>query len=105
MGVLLCYNKLVIILNIYRISLLVVSLFCLTLIIVVIIMHQKLNNDTILLSTENNNDRNNALTMMLETDVDSNEYEVATSNEWPEEGYIFNAEMSACETGWYTFLG
>ena len=43
--------------------------------------------------------RNNALTMMLETDVDSNEYEVATSNEWPQEGYIFNAEMSACERG------
>ncbi len=43
--------------------------------------------------------RNNALTMMLETDVDSNEYEVATSNEWPQDGYIFNAEMSACERG------
>ena len=62
-------------------------------------MHQKLNNDTILLSAENNSDRNNALTMMLETDVDSNEYEVATSNEWPQEGYIFNASMSACEKG------
>ena len=46
-----------------------------------------------------NNKKNNALTMMLETDVDSNEYEVATSNEWPTEGYIFNAEMSACERG------
>ena len=43
--------------------------------------------------------RNNALTMMLETDVDSNEYEVAMSNEWPTERYIFNAEMSACERG------
>ena len=42
---------------------------------------------------------NNALTMMLETDVDSNQYEVATSNEWPTEGYIFNTEMSACERG------
>ena len=42
---------------------------------------------------------NNALTMMLETDVDSNQYEVSTSNEWPTEGYIFNTEMSACERG------
>ncbi len=42
---------------------------------------------------------NNALTMMLETDVDSNQYEVATSNKWPTEGYIFNTEMSACERG------
>ena len=45
------------------------------------------------------NNKNNALAMMLETDVNSNEYEVATSNEWPTEGYIFNAEMSACERG------
>ncbi len=43
--------------------------------------------------------KNNALTMMLETDIDSNKYEVATSNEWPTSGYIFNAEMSACERG------
>ena len=58
------------------------------------------DDNVILLSNENNTKgKNNALTMMLETDVDSNEYEVATSNEWPQEGYIFNAEMSACERG------
>ncbi len=45
------------------------------------------------------NKNSDALTMMLETDVDSNEYEVATSNDWPQEGYIFNSEMSACERG------
>ncbi len=61
-----------------------------------------LNKDDSEILTSNNpvtNNKNNALTMMLETDVDSNEYEVATSNEWPTEGYIFNAEMSACERG------
>ena len=42
---------------------------------------------------------NNALTMMLETDMDSNEYIVATSNEWPTEGYKFNEELSYCELG------
>ena len=58
------------------------------------------NNNEILASNDHVvNNKNNALTMMLETDVDSNEYEVATSNEWPTEGYIFNAEMSACERG------
>ncbi len=41
----------------------------------------------------------NLLTMMLETDIDSNEYKAATSNDWPESGYIFNAEMSGCERG------
>ena len=42
---------------------------------------------------------NNALTMMLETDMDSNEYMVATSNEWPTDGYKFNEELSYCELG------
>ena len=78
---------------------LVVSLFCLCLVIVVFVLFDKLNNDTVLLSATTCNNKNNALTMMLETDIDSNEYEVATSNEWPTEGYIFNAEMSACERG------
>ena len=60
-----------------------------------------LNKDDNEILTNNNtvtNNKNNALTMMLETDVDS-EYEVSTSNEWPQEGYIFNTEMSACERG------
>ena len=36
---------------------------------------------------------------MLETDVDSNEYEVASNNNWPQEGYSFNQELSYCEQG------
>ncbi len=36
---------------------------------------------------------------MLETDVDSNEYTVATSNEWVSDGYSFNEELSYCEKG------
>ena len=48
---------------------------------------------------ENNIKSSGNLTMMLETDVNSNEYEVSTSNEWPTSGYIFNASMSACEKG------
>ena len=48
---------------------------------------------------ENNIKSSGNLTMMLETDVNSNEYEVSTSNEWPESGYIFNASMSTCEKG------
>ena len=85
--------------NVYKISTIGLSLFCLILIVVVAILLSKLNNDTVLMSNADSESKNNALTMMLETDVDSNEYEVATSNEWPEEGYIFNAEMSACERG------
>ena len=71
----------------------VVSIFILVGIII--------KKDQVIVSNNNvyENKKNDALTMMLETDVDSNEYEVATSNEWPQEGYIFNAEMSACERG------
>ena len=79
----------------YKISTIFLGLFCLVLIIC---LFQK-NDNEILTSNNVTSNKNNALTMMLETDVDSNEYEVATSNEWPTEGYIFNADMSACEKG------
>ncbi len=85
--------------NLYKISTISLGLLCLVLIITLIIFVSSKDSETIL---ENENivvNKNSALTMMLETDVDSNEYEVATSNEWPTEGYIFNAEMSACERG------
>ncbi len=52
-----------------------------------------------IVANENNINNSGNLTMMLETDVDSNEYEVSASNKWPQEGYIFNASMSACEKG------
>ncbi len=68
--------------------------------IILFIVNFNVRNTTDVLASESVvANKNNALTMMLETDVDSNEYEVATSNEWPQEGYIFNAEMSACERG------
>ena len=40
-----------------------------------------------------------ALTMMYETDVGSNQYQVSSDTTWPQEGYIFNADLSACERG------
>ena len=55
------------------------------------------NNSSVLASVDKK--ENNTLTIMLETEVDSNEYEIATSDFWPESGYIFNAEKSACERG------
>ena len=82
--------------NIYKIILIILILFCLTLVIAVIIL-EKGNNELML--SANNSIQSNALTMMLETDIDSNQYEAATSNDWPESGYIFNASMSGCERG------
>ena len=85
--------------NYYKIISIVSSTLCLLLIVIVIVLVQDKNEENILASEKIVANKNNALTMMLETDVDSNEYEVSTSNEWPTEGYIFNAEMSACERG------
>ena len=39
------------------------------------------------------------LTLMLETEADSGVYEKSTSSTWPEDGYIFNSELSSCENG------
>ncbi len=39
------------------------------------------------------------LTMMLETEAGTGVYEETTANEWPIDGYVFNAELSKCENG------
>ncbi len=81
-------------------KLLLINSVLLTLCLIVGICLLNKDDNEILASNDHVvNNKNDALTMMLETDVDSNEYEVAMSNEWPTEGYIFNAEMSACERG------
>ena len=41
----------------------------------------------------------NMLSMMLETDAGSGNYEMTTRDSWPTEGYIFNSELSKCENG------
>ena len=39
------------------------------------------------------------ISMMLETDTGSGNYELTTASSWPTEGYIFNTELSKCENG------
>ena len=41
----------------------------------------------------------NALTMMYETGPDTGEYQVSSDTTWPQEGYVFNEQLSACENG------
>ena len=41
----------------------------------------------------------NMISMMLETEAKSGNYEMTTRSEWPTEGYIFNSELSKCENG------
>ena len=41
----------------------------------------------------------NALTMMYEIEAGSGEYQVTSDTTWPQEGYVFNEHLSACENG------
>ena len=43
--------------------------------------------------------KNNKLSMMLETDMNSKTYIQSTDNKWPTDGYVFNEQMSKCEQG------
>ena len=43
--------------------------------------------------------KNNMLSMMLETDMNSKTYIQSTDNKWPTDGYVFNEQMSKCEQG------
>ena len=39
------------------------------------------------------------ISMMLETEAGSGNYEMTTASSWPTEGYVFNATLSKCENG------
>ena len=41
----------------------------------------------------------NTLSMMLETEAGSGNYEMTTASSWPTDGYGFNATLSKCENG------
>lgn len=44
-------------------------------------------------------DKREILSMMYEIKAESGEYQVSTDTTWPEEGYVFNTELSKCERG------
>ena len=43
--------------------------------------------------------RVDTISMMLETEAKSGNYELTTASSWPTEGYVFNSELSVCEHG------
>ena len=43
--------------------------------------------------------RGNTISMMLETEAGSGNYEMTTQSEWPTDGYTFNSTLSKCENG------
>ena len=48
---------------------------------------------------KNNFQNTNMLTMMLETEAGTGNYEEVKQSEWLQEGYEFNASLSRCENG------
>lgn len=57
------------------------------------------NEDSIEEVPTKNIKQSSMLSMMIETEVDSGNYQISTSNTWPTDGYIFNSELSKCESG------
>ena len=63
----------------------------------VITIYNNYNNDIYV--DKDDNLSNSGLSLMVETKAGSGEYTISTSDEWPTNGYEFNAEKSACENG------
>ena len=57
------------------------------------------NKNEVVMNEKNAPTNNNFLSIMLETEAGSGEYQESTFNGWPGEGYIFNEQMSTCENG------
>ena len=67
----------------------------------IIVINNQMNTSKNILASESKNalKANNAITMMYETDIGSGEYQTTTDTTWPQDGYIFNERLSACENG------
>ena len=78
----------------------VICLITITLVII-----NSVNSDKVIYESDNANVSDNrvissnALTMMYETEYQSGEYQISSDTTWPQEGYVFNEELSACENG------
>ena len=82
-----------------------VSIMCILVISITLILITNKSSSKVLdsnLENTTNNSDNKApgmFAIMLETEVGSGVYEKSTSSTWPESGYIFNENLSACENG------
>mgnify|MGYP004539597901 CR=1 FL=1 len=80
-------------------------IFIITILLLCSIIMYLLNENHDLKESSNNYENNkvtkreNMLSMMLETEANSGNYEMTTRDSWPTEGYVFNSELSKCENG------
>ena len=80
-------------------------IFIITILLLCSIIIYLLNENHDLKESSNNYENNkvtkreNMLSMMLETEANSGNYEMTTRDSWPTDGYVFNTELSKCENG------
>ena len=80
-------------------------IFIITILLLCSIIMYLLNENHGLKESSNNYENNkvtkheNMLSMMLETEANSGNYEMTTRDSWPTDGYVFNTELSKCENG------
>ena len=55
--------------------------------------------DVVMEENEKQITNSNMLTMMLETEAGTGNYEEVKQSEWPQDGYVFNKTLSKCENG------
>ena len=80
-----------------------IILIVVILIVIAIVAILLINNSTskVIISNEESKQliNTNALTMMYETEAGSGEYQVSSDTTWPQDGYVFNEQLSSCENG------
>ena len=80
-----------------------IILIVVILIVIAIVAILLINNSTskVIISNEESKQliNTNALTMMYETESGSGEYQVSSDTTWPQDGYVFNEQLSSCENG------
>ena len=80
-----------------------IILIAIILVVIAIVAILLINNSTskVIISNEESKQliNTNALTMMYETEAGSGEYKVSSDTTWPQDGYVFNEQLSSCENG------
>ena len=75
-----------------KIILLILSIILLSVFLIIYF-----NNEKTVLKEDNT--KSELFSYMIETSAGSGDYEMATDNKWPGEGYVFNESLSRCENG------
>ena len=77
----------------------IIVITLLSIIIGLVILNLAKTKDIGVEKTQKRINTTNMLTMMLETEAGTGNYEEVKQSEWPQDGYVFNKTLSKCENG------